>query len=319
MIRLSLLLLFLSISGWTLSQEIEQQEFRGVWVATINNIDWPSAPGLPVEQQKKELTDLIERVERFNLNAVFFQVRAAADAFYASETEPWSYFLTGRQGKPTEPFFDPLAYLTELCHAKGIEIHAWFNPFRVRNVGYYDLAKNSFAAKNPKYIHDFDNRKFFDPGFPQVRDHIIEVILEVVRKYNIDGVILDDYFYPYPVRGKNFPDSKTFVQYGKGFYPKRLKDWRRNNIDLFISELHDSIKNAKPSLRFGISPFGVWRNRSDDPNGSPGIRGTTSFDDLYADVYKWLSQNWIDYVIPQLYWEQGNRYADFAISCQMVE
>jgi uncharacterized lipoprotein YddW (UPF0748 family) len=311
MIRLILLLFFLSLFKWSVCQDAPKPEFRGVWVTTINNIDWPSRPGLPVEQQKKELIELIDRVERFNLNAVFFQVRAAADAFYASDTEPWSYFLTGKQGKPTAPLFDPLAFAIEHCHERGIEIHAWFNPFRVRNIGYYELARNKFAAKNTQFIHDFDNRKFFDPGFPQVREHIVKVILEVVRKYNIDGVILDDYFYPYPVRGKSFPDSKTFAKYGKGFYPKRIKDWRRNNIDLFISELHDSIKNEKPSLRFGISPFGVWRNQSDDPNGSPGIKGTTSYDDLYADVYKWLSNNWVDYIVPQLYWEQGNRFADF--------
>ncbi len=311
MIRLTALLFLLSIFQWSLCQETRRPEFRGVWVTTINNIDWPSRPGLPVEQQKKELLEIIDRVERFNLNAVFFQVRAAADAFYASDTEPWSYFLTGKQGRPTAPFFDPLAFLTEHCHERGIEVHAWFNPFRIRNIGYYELARNSFAAKNPQFIRDFDNKKFFDPGLPQVREHIIKVILEVVRKYNIDGVILDDYFYPYPVRGKYFPDSKTFAKYGKGFYPKRLKDWRRNNINLFISELHDHIKNAKPSVQFGISPFGVWRNHSDDPNGSPGIRGTTSYDDLYADVYKWLSNDWIDYVVPQLYWEQGNRFGDF--------
>lgn len=311
MIRLSVLLVFLFFFKWSLSQEVRQPEFRGVWVATINNIDWPSLPGLPVEQQKKELIDLIDSIERFNLNAVFFQVRAAADAFYASDTEPWSYFLTGKQGKPTEPFFDPLAYITELCHAKGIEIHAWFNPFRVRNIGYYELAKNSFAAKNPQFVHDFDSKKFFDPGYPQVREHVIKVIMEVVRKYKIDGVILDDYFYPYPVRGKKFPDDRTFARHGKNFYPNRLRDWRRNNIDQLVSVLHDSIKNFRPSLKFGISPFGIWRNHADDPNGSPGMRGTTSYDDLYVDVNKWLSKNWIDYVVPQLYWEKGNRYADF--------
>ena len=295
------------------SQDSSQQEFRGVWVATINNIDWPSAPGLPVEQLKREMVDLIDRIDRFNLNAVFFQVRAAADAFYASDTEPWSYFLSGKQGKPTNPFFDPLAYAIELCHARGIEIHAWFNPFRVRNIGYYELAKNNFAAKNTQFIYNYDDKRFFDPGYPQVRAHIIKIILEVVRKYKIDAVLLDDYFYPYPVKGKIFPDGKTFAKYGKGFYPKHLKDWRRDNINQFISDLHDSIKNIKPVLKFGISPFGVWRNHADDPDGSPGIKGTTSYDDLYADVYKWLSKSWIDYVIPQLYWEQGNRFGDFNV------
>lgn len=289
------------------------KEFRGVWIATVNNIDWPSAPGLPVETQKKELRELIERIEQLNLNAVILQVRPAADAFYPSETEPWSYFLTGKQGQAPSPFFDPLAYAIELCHSKGMELHAWFNPFRVRNNGYYTLAPGSFAAKNPKYIHLFDNKLFLDPGIPQVRNHIVKVIMEVVRKYDIDAIHFDDYFYPYPIRGQKYPDSKTFSQYGKGFYPKRLSDWRRENINRFIHALHDSIKAVKPSVKLGISPFGVWRNKSDDPKGSPGVKATTSYDHLYADVYKWLANDWIDYVIPQLYWEQGNRFGDFTV------
>lgn len=306
-----LLLLNLMLPAIAVSQSVGQKEFRGIWICTINNIDWPSAPGLPVDQQKRELRDLIDRIGQFHLNTVFFQVRPAADAFYSSAFEPWSYFLTGKQGKATQPLFDPLAYAIELCHSRGIELHAWFNPFRVRNQGYYELAKNSFAAKYPQYQHNYDDKRFFDPGFPQVRTHIIKVILEVIRNYDIDGVLLDDYFYPYPVKGKSFPDSKTFAKFGKEYYPKRLKDWRRNNINSFISQLHDSMKSVKPSVRLGISPFGVWRSKVDDPNGSSLLKGTTSYDDLYADVYKWLSSNWIDYVVPQLYWEQGNRYGDF--------
>mgnify|MGYP003819377155 CR=1 FL=1 len=306
-----LLLILLILPGRAICQPTDQKEFRGIWIATINNLDWPSAPGLSVEQQKKELKDLIDRIAKYNLNAVFFQVRAASDAFYASSLEPWSYFLTGKQGKSNQPFFDPLAYAIELCHARGIELHAWFNPFRVRNLGHYEFARSSFAAKFPQYQHDYDNKRFFDPGFPQVRSHVISAILEVVRNYDIDAVLLDDYFYPYPIKGKSFPDSKTFAKYGKEYYPKHLKDWRRNNINSFIAQLHDSIKSVKPSLRLGISPFGVWRTKADDPNGSPLVKGTTSYDDLYADVYKWLANDWIDYVIPQLYWEQGNRYGDF--------
>ncbi len=289
------------------------KEFRGVWIATINNIDWPSASGLSVEVQKKELRELIERIERLNLNVVIFQVRPAADAFYPSETEPWSVFLTGKQGLDPSAFFDPLSYAIELCHSKGMELHAWFNPFRVRNNGYYKLDPRSFAAKNPQFTYLFDNKLFFDPGFPQVRNHIVKIIMEVVRKYDVDAIHLDDYFYPYPIKGKKFTDLKTFSKYGKGFYPKRLSDWRRENINQFISTLHDSIKAVKTSLKLGISPFGVWRNKIDDPNGSPGIKATTSYDDLYADVYKWLANDWIDYIIPQLYWEQGNQFGDFAI------
>ncbi len=303
-------LLILSVKSY--AGHPQNKEFRGVWIATVNNIDWPSAPGLPVEVQKQELKELIERIEHLNLNVVILQVRAASDAFYPSETEPWSRFLTGKQGLAPSPSFDPLSYAIELCHAKGMELHAWFNPFRVRNIGHYLLDPKNFAAINPQYVHEYDNKLFFDPGIPQVRNHIIKVIMEVVRKYNIDAIHLDDYFYPYPIRGKKFPDQKTFRQYGGKFYPGKLGDWRRENLNQFIGTLHDSIKSVKPFLRLGISPFGVWRNKSDDSDGSPGIKATTSYDDLYANVYLWLGSNWIDYVIPQLYWEQGNRFGDFA-------
>jgi uncharacterized lipoprotein YddW (UPF0748 family) len=308
-----LLTLLLFTATNSLAQHPPMKEFRGVWIATVNNIDWPSAPGLPVAVQKRELRELIERIERLNLNVVIFQVRPASDAFYHSRTEPWSYFLTGKQGLAPSPFFDPLAYAIELCHSKGMELHAWFNPFRVRNNGYYQLDPGSFAAKNPQYTHLFDNKLFLDPGIPQVRNHIVKVIMEVVRNYDIDAIHFDDYFYPYPIKGRKYPDTKTFSQYGKGFYPGRLNDWRRDNINRFIAALHDSIKAAKPSVKLGISPFGVWRNKSDDPNGSPGVKATTSYDHLYADVYKWLVNDWIDYIIPQLYWEQGNRFGDFTV------
>ena len=308
-----LLLLPIFIATNCLADNPPAKEFRGVWIATVNNIDWPSAPGLPVEVQKRELTELIERIEKLNLNVVIFQVRPASDAFYPSEIEPWSHFLTGKQGQAPASHFDPLGFAIELCHSKGMELHAWFNPFRVRNNGFYELAPNSFAARNPEYTHLFDNKLFLDPGIPQVRTHIIKVIMEVVRKYDIDAIHFDDYFYPYPIRGRKYPDTKTFSKYGKGFYPNRLGDWRRDNINKFIAVLHDSIKAVKPTVKLGVSPFGVWRNKSDDPNGSPGVKATTSYDDLYADVYKWLANDWIDYVIPQLYWEQGNQFGDFTV------
>jgi len=308
-----LLLLPILFATKSFADNPQPKEFRGVWIATINNIDWPSAPGLPVEVQKRELKELIERIEKMNLNVVIFQVRPAADAFYPSEIEPWSYFITGRQGLAPSSAFDPLGYAIELCHSRGMELHAWFNPFRVRNNGFYKLDPHNFASINPQFTCPYDDKLFFDPGFPQVRNHIVKVIMEVVRKYDIDAIHLDDYFYPYPIKGHKFPDSKTFIKYGKGFYPDKLNDWRRDNINKFIVALHDSIKATKPSVKLGISPFGVWRNKCDDPNGSPGVKGATSYDDLYADVYKWLSNDWIDYIIPQLYWEQGNRFGDFTI------
>ncbi len=303
-----IILFLIAQDSWAQDQP---KEFRGVWIATVNNIDWPSSPDLTVAQQKKEFLDLIGWVEKFNLNTIILQVRPAADALYNSSTEPWSWFLSGKQGKEPDPYYDPLAWAVEICHQRGIELHAWFNPFRVRNNGYYPLAPGNFAAKNPQFTCKYDNKLFFDPGYPQVREHLLKVILEVVRNYDVDAVHLDDYFYPYPVKGKSFPDQKSFSKYGKSYYPNRLKEWRRDNINQFIHNLHDSIKAAKPWVKLGISPFGVWRNIADDPNGSPGAKGMSSYDDLYADVRKWLKENWIDYVIPQLYWEQGNRYGDF--------
>ncbi len=286
-------------------------EFRAVWIATINNIDWPSKPNLSVEEQKSEFLSLLDTFQKFNLNVVILQVRAASDAFYQSKTEPWSHFLTGKQGKAPNPFYDPLAWAIEMCHQRGMELHAWFNPFRVRNVGFYPLDPNSFAAKHPQYVKEFDNKLFLDPGYPQVISHLVGVIAEVAKKYDVDAILLDDYFYPYPVEGKKFKDESSFAKFGKAFYPKRIKEWRRENINRFVSLLHDTIQNINPKIKFGISPFGIWRNKSVDTGGSVGLRGISSYDDLYADVRKWLINGWIDYVIPQLYWEKGNHFGDF--------
>ena len=291
--------------------ELKRTEFRAVWVATINNIDWPSKPNLSVSDQKKEFLRLLDSFQKFNLNVVIFQVRAASDAFYQSKTEPWSQFLTGKQGRPPVPYYDPLAWAIEMCHQRGMELHAWFNPFRVRNLGYYPLEPNSFAAKHPQYVKEFDKKLFLDPGYPEVRMHVEEVIAEVARNYKVDAILLDDYFYPYPVDGKKFGDEMSFAKYGHEFYPKQIKAWRRENINDFISALHDSLKQINPKIKFGISPFGIWRNKSVDAGGSPGLKGISSYDDLFADVRKWLKEGWLDYVIPQLYWEKGNHFGDF--------
>ncbi len=292
--------------------ETDKSEFRAVWIATINNIDWPSRPNLSVDDQKKEFLRLLDIFQKFNLNVVIFQVRAASDAFYPSKTEPWSFFLTGKQGKPPVPYYDPLAWAIEMCHLRGMELHAWFNPFRVRNLGFYPLDPNSFASKHPLYVKEFDKKLFLDPGYPEVRNHVEEVIVEVAKNYDVDAILLDDYFYPYPVEGKKFGDEKSFAKYGHEFYPKKINDWRRENINKFVSAIHDSLQNINPKIKFGISPFGIWRNKSVDANGSPGLKGSSSYDDLYADVRKWLKEGWIDYVIPQLYWEKGNHFGDFA-------
>ncbi len=291
--------------------EPKKTEFRAVWIATINNIDWPSKPNLSVEDQKREFLQLLDTFEKFNLNVVILQVRAASDAFYQSKTEPWSHFLTGKQGKAPKPFYDPLAWAIEMCHQRGMELHAWFNPFRVRNLGYYPLDPTSFAAKHPEYVKEYDKKLFLDPGYPEVISHVVDVIAEVAKNYNVDAILLDDYFYPYPVAGKKFGDEKSFAKYGQKFYPKKIKEWRRENINNFVSSIYKTLHSINPDIKFGISPFGIWRNISVDPNGSSGLRGTSSYDDLYADVRKWLMNGWIDYVIPQLYWEKGNHFGDF--------
>ena len=291
--------------------ELKTSEFRAVWIATINNIDWPSRPNLTVDEQKNEFLKLLDTFQNFNLNVVILQVRAASDAFYQSRTEPWSHFLTGKQGQAPKPFYDPLAWAIDQCHQRGMELHAWFNPFRVRNLGYYQLDPNSFAAKHPQFVKEYDKKLFLDPGNPEVISHILSVIAEVAKNYNVDAVLLDDYFYPYPVQGKTFGDERSFAKFGGSYYPSKLKDWRRENINHFVSALHDTIHHINPKIKFGISPFGIWRNKSSDPSGSTGRQGMSSYDDLYADVRRWLYEGWIDYVIPQLYWEKGNHYGDF--------
>ena len=324
-ILLSLLLLFLpalsnsenslivekDISAIEGLPESKKIEFRAVWIATINNIDWPSKPNLPVDEQKREFLRLLDTFEKFNLNVVILQVRAASDAFYQSKTEPWSLFLTGKQGRAPTPFYDPLEWAIEMCHQRGMKLYAWFNPFRVRNLGYYPLDPKSFAARHPEYVKEYDKKYFLDPGYPEVRAHVVEVISEVAHNYNVDAILLDDYFYPYPVEGKKFRDEKSFTKYGQGFLPKKIKEWRRENINKFVATLTESLHSIKPGIKFGISPFGIWRNKSVDPSGSSGLRATSSYDDLYADVRKWLVNGWIDFVIPQLYWEKGNHFGDF--------
>ncbi len=325
-----MLLIFFSLTGYSkddgmisaekigIDKPVEAgiTEFRAVWIATINNIDWPSKSNLTVEQQKSEFLKLLDTFQQFNLNVVILQVRAASDAFYESKSEPWSLFLTGKQGKSPSPYYDPLAWAIEMCHQRGMELHAWFNPFRVRNLGYYPLDPNSFAAQHPQYVKEFDKKYFLDPGYPEVISHLVEVIAEVAHNYEVDAILMDDYFYPYPVEGKKFGDEKSFANFGKHFYPGNISGWRRENINHFIELLHDTLRNINPRIKFGISPFGIWRNKSTDPEGSVGLKGMSSYDDLYADVRKWLKNGWIDYVIPQLYWEKGNHFGDFTAMVQ---
>jgi uncharacterized lipoprotein YddW (UPF0748 family) len=283
------------------------RQTRAMWIATVNNGDWPSNPGLPAAKQQAQYRHLLDVAKKLNFNTVYVQIRPAADAFYRSPYEPWSQYLTGHQGG--DPGYDPLSFLVAEAHKRGLEFHAWFNPYRAsaqsdRN----KLASGSQARLHPDWVRRYGGALWFDPGLPQVRDLVGRVVLDVVNRYDVDGVHLDDYFYPYPLPGQAFPDSATFKKYGKGY--NNVGDWRRHNVDTLIQTLHTQIHQAKPSVRFGVSPFGVWRNKSKDPAGS-ATAALQSYDDIFADSRKWVRSGWVDYITPQLYWPIGFKAADY--------
>ncbi|MBD2200803.1 MULTISPECIES: glycoside hydrolase family 10 protein [Calothrix] len=275
-----------------------QREFRGVWVAAVWNGNWPSKPGLPTEQQKAELVAIIKRLQQLNFNALILQVRPEGDALYASTLEPWSAWLTGTQGKAPDPFYDPLEFAIAECHKRNIELHAWFNPYRAKtSIRQGTNVIPHIAVTNPQVVYQWGSQLWMDPGVQIVQDRAYNVILDVVRRYDIDGVHLDDYFYPYPISGQNFPDSKTYETYRQAGGGLNIGDWRRENVNLMVLRLAEGIKAAKPHVKFGISPFGIYR-----PGQPAGITGLDAYDVLYADAKKWLEQGWIDYIAPQLYW-----------------
>jgi uncharacterized lipoprotein YddW (UPF0748 family) len=302
--------LFVLICLKSLGQQAPKREFRAVWVATVNNIDWPSKPGLSTEDQKKEVTQLLDLHKKNGMNAIIMQVRPAADAFYKSELEPWSKYLTGMPGKAPSPFYDPLEFWIKECRARNMEFHAWLNPFRVSQNAADPLASNHIAFKNPDWIVNYGGKLYFDPGLPQAREFVVKVVNDIVARYDVDAIHFDDYFYPYPLT-EDFPDEDSFQQYNRGFTGVQKADWRRDNVDIIIKMLSENIKKTKPWVKFGISPFGVWRNKADDQEGSETTAGTTNYDHLYADILKWQKNGWIDYSLPQLYWQIGHPSVDY--------
>lgn len=286
-----------------------EKEMRGVWVATTLNIDWPSSKTLSESEQKREFIKILDNVKNWNMNAVFVQIKPVGDAFYPSKYSPWSEYLTGEQGKA--PSYDPLQFMIEEAHKRGIEFHGWFNPYRLTMSGGQEkLAASNIGRKNPHWTLSYGNKLYLNPGIPEVNNYVIESIMEVVRKYDIDGVHMDDYFYPYKVKGHVYNDDKEFLKYGTKF--KYKDDWRRNNINKLIKTLSDRIKREKSNVAFGISPFGVWRNIETDPErGSNTRAGIQNYDDLYADILFWMERGWIDYVVPQIYWNQGFEVAEY--------
>lgn len=295
------------LSGQTTKNEVNKEpekEFRGAWISTVFNLDWPSKKGLGIEQQKQEYIQMLDGLKSTGINAVIVQVKPAADALYPSKHAPWSEYLTGTQGK--SPGYDPLEFMIEETHKRDMEFHAWFNPFRVTTSSNKTdkLAANNPAKLHPEWILEYDNKLFLNPGIPEVRQYVKNTVLEVVKNYDVDAVHFDDYFYPYPGSGKGeIPDQSTYKPY-KGAYPN-IEDWRRYNINAFIKDVSISIKNTKEDVKFGISPFGVWRNSSKTPKGSDTSASITSYDSIYADTRYWVHAGWIDYITPQIYWNVG--------------
>lgn len=285
---------------------------RAAWIATVANIDWPTSSNLSTAKQKEELISMLDGLAKNNINTVIFQARPTADAFYLSTLEPWSRYLTGRQGNKPEPYWDPLTFLVQEAHLRFMEVHVWLNPYRVLNEnGISSLSQDHIYHRRKDLIVNYGGKYYFNPGLDDTRKHLNEVVRDIVERYEIDAIHFDDYFYPYPVGGMDFPDQDTYLKNQRGFTNKA--DWRRNNVDLVISELRETIKSVKPWVEFGISPFGVWRNQHVDPTGSATRAGIQNYDDLYADILKWLREGTIDYVTPQLYWEIGKKVADYEI------
>ncbi|MFF9219459.1 glycoside hydrolase family 10 protein [Streptomyces viridosporus] len=284
-------------------------EMRGVWLATVANRDWPSRPGLSAAQQRAELTAHLDAAVRARLNTVILQVRPTADALWPSPYEPWSQYLTGTQGR--HPGWDPLGTAVTEAHARGLELHAWFNPYRVAlHADPARLAASHPARENPDWVVLHGGKLYYDPGLPEVRAFVREAVLDAVRRYPVDAVHFDDYFYPYPVPGQTFDDDRSHDAHG-GAFPDRAA-WRRDNVDRLVRETAAGIKEARPGTRFGISPFGVWRNADADALGSRTRAGVQTYDDLHADTRRWARENWIDYICPQLYWHIGFAAADYA-------
>jgi uncharacterized lipoprotein YddW (UPF0748 family) len=295
-----------------LIQAQPKYEFRAVWVATVANIDWPSNTGLTTADQQKEVIDILDLHKSLGMNAIILQVRPTADAFYKSELEPWSRYLSGKQGQAPNPFYDPLSFWIEECHKRGMELHAWLNPYRVAQNFNEPLSTSHIAFQHPEWILKYGEKLYFDPGMPETREFVAKVVKDIVQRYDVDAIHFDDYFYPYPLK-EAFPDTTSFKQFNRGFSKENIADWRRENVDICIEMLNDSIKATKPWVKFGISPFGVWRNKADDPRGSNTQAGATNYDQLYANIIKWQEKGWIDYCLPQLYWHIGHPLVDFTL------
>jgi uncharacterized lipoprotein YddW (UPF0748 family) len=291
-----------------------KREMRGVWIATVANIDWPSSKGLTVEQQKKEMIGMLNGLKALNINTVVFQARPAADAFYNSSIEPFSQWLMGEQGKRPDPFYDPLQFVIDEAHRRCMDVHVWLNPYRASMSEDEKVFSKDHAFYLKKHLmKKYGGRYYFDPGLKETREYFNQIVADIVTRYDVDGVHLDDYFYPYKVKNEAFPDNDSFKKEPRGFKKNKKDDWRRDNVNLVIAQLQHTIKSIKPWVEFGVSPFGIWRHDCQDKRGSATRCALTNYDDLYADILKWLQDGDIDYVVPQLYWEIGKPIADYKV------
>ncbi|NEU08848.1 family 10 glycosylhydrolase [Flavihumibacter sp. R14] len=298
---LSILFLLNTLNLFAQMPASPKREFRGAWIATVANIDWPSKPGLSSDMQQKELLRIFDDHQRSGINAIMIQVRPSTDALYGNGREMWSRFLTGKQGLAPLPYYDPLEFAIAEAHKRGMELHAWFNPYRAT----FDLIESNtspdhITRQKPDWFFTYEGKKLFNPGIPEVREYIVQVIMDVVRNYDVDGIHFDDYFYPYPdSKNRPLPDTNAYNTYGAERFAD-ITDWRRHNVDTLIQTLSDSIHAEKKFVKFGISPFGIWRNKSQDPEGSES-NGLDGYGKLYADARKWTQAGWVDYINPQLY------------------
>ena len=300
----SLILCFLCVAAVSGQVRYPKREFRGAWIQCVNG----QFQGMPTATMKQTLVSQLDNLKAAGINAIIFQVRAEADALYKSSYEPWSRFLTGIQGQAPSPLWDPLQFMIDACHERGMELHAWINPYRAKTKGTAALSPKHPYNKYPQLFVEYCGQLYFDPGYPESREYIRKIVKDIVTRYDVDAIHMDDYFYPYPTPGVEFPDNISFAAYGRGFSDRG--DWRRNNVNILIKELHETIRDCKPWVKFGVSPFGIYRNQKSDPNGS-ATNGLQNYDDLYADILMWVNNGWIDYNIPQIYWEIGHRAADY--------
>ena len=285
-----------------------KHELRAAWITTFTNLDWPSKKGLSDNEQKQEFIRLLDELQINKINCVVVQVRAAGDAFYPSKFAPWSEYLSGKQG--VAPNYDPLQFMVEQCHQRNMEFHAWLNPFRaVSSTQFSSVSENNLYNKHPEWFFKYGSSIYFNPGIKEARQHILNVVGEIVNNYDVDAIHFDDYFYPYSIEGEFINDAAAYKKHSADF--PSLHDWRRNNINELIKETSALIKFTKPYVKFGVSPLAFWRNKKQDPQGSETQSAQTSYDNLYCDTRKWLQNGWIDYVVPQLYWSRKSPYASY--------